>query len=254
MKIVFLGVGEACDARLPNTSLLMETRAGGRRRSVMLDCGFTVPSQYWLQTEDPDDLDALWISHFHGDHFFGAPALLLRFWEMKRTRPLAVIGQPGIEALIHHSMELAYPGFLPKLAYQLEFSEAVPGETLHVADLAWDVSESGHGQRNLGLRVSDGSRAVFYSGDGRPTDATLELAGGCDLVVHESFRLGEPTPGHGTVAESIEFARRAGVPRLALVHFQRDERRTKWEAILELLKKADDLEAFVPEPGEVLEL
>lgn len=176
MKITFLGVGEACDALLPNTSLWVETGTEGRRCSVMLDCGFTVPPRYWLQTEDPDDLDALWISHFHGDHFFGAPALLLRFWEMRRTKPLVVIGQPGIEQLIWSSMDLAYPNFLPKLTYPLEFHTAIPGDTMHAAGLHWNFAESSHGQRNLSVRVNDGSEAIFYSGDGLPSEDTLELA------------------------------------------------------------------------------
>ncbi|ABK17343.1 MBL fold metallo-hydrolase [Syntrophobacter fumaroxidans] len=254
MKITFLGVGEACDAILPNTSLWIETGTGGRRCSVMLDCGFTVPPRYWLQTENPDDLDALWVSHFHGDHFFGTPALLLRFWETRRTKPLVVIGQPGIEQLIRSSMDLAYPNFLPKLTYPLEFHTAIPGETMHAAGLDWNFAESGHGQRNLSVRVDDGSEAIFYSGDGLPSVDTLELARGCALVVHEAFRLDQPTPGHGTVSECIGFARQAGVRRLALVHFQRDERKTKWPAILNLVQKAQDLEAIVPEPGAVMEL
>ena len=80
----------------------------------MLDCGFTVPSLYWQQTSDQDDLDALWISHFHGDHFFGVPALLLRLWEMKRSKPLAIVSQTGVERIVTQAMELAYPGFFAK--------------------------------------------------------------------------------------------------------------------------------------------
>ncbi len=95
MRVTFLGVGEACDERLPNTSLWVQSGVGDQRQSVMMDCGFTVPSLYWQQQSDPNDLDALWISHFHGDHFFGVPALLLRFWEMKRSKALAIVSQSG---------------------------------------------------------------------------------------------------------------------------------------------------------------
>ena len=133
MRVTFLGVGEACDETTPNTSVWVETEADKRRSSVMLDCGFTVPPNYWKRTSDPEDLDALWISHFHGDHFFGVPALLLRFWEQKRTKPLAVIGQSGIEKTITQAMEFAYPRFLPKLTYPLQFHEIEPGQKLHVA-------------------------------------------------------------------------------------------------------------------------
>ena len=98
----------------------------------MLDCGFTVPSLYWQQTSDPDDLDSLWISHFHGDHFFGVPALLLRFWEMKRIKPLAIVSQTGIAGIVTQAMELAYPGFFEKLTYLVVFHEIEPGRRVRV--------------------------------------------------------------------------------------------------------------------------
>lgn len=252
MKVTFLGVGEACDERLPNTSIWLVSGDGPSRRSILLDCGFTAPPQYWRECPDPDDLDAVWISHFHGDHFFGIPALLLRFWELKRTKPLAVVGQAGIEEKVHQAMELAYPNFLPKLAYPLEFHVAVPGNTLSVVGLSWKACASGHGQPNLSVRVGDGTRSIFYSGDGMPTDETLELASGSDLVIHEAFRLDEPTPGHGTVTQCIEFARKAHVSSLALVHMQRDERRDRYYEIINVIKHSLDPEVYLPEPGDEL--
>jgi ribonuclease Z len=252
MKVTFLGVGEACDERLPNTSIWLVSGEGASRRSILLDCGFTAPPQYWKECSDPNDLDAVWISHFHGDHFFGIPALLLRFWEQKRTRPLTIVGQAGIEAKVREAMELAYPNFMPKLEYPLGFHVATPGDELTVAGLSWMTRASGHGQSNLSLRISDGEGAVFYSGDGMATDETLKLACGCDLVIHEAFRLDQPTPGHGTVTQSIEFTREAGVAKLALVHLQRDERRDRYREIVDVIRHSLDPEVYLPEPGDTL--
>lgn len=254
MKVVFLGVGEACDERIPNTSLWVQTEGDGRRRSVLLDCGFTVPSLYWQQTVDQEDLDALWISHFHGDHFFGVPAMLLRFWEMKRKKPLAILGQTGVEDVIRKTMELAYPAFFDKLTYRTEFQEIEPGERVRAVGLEWSAAQSIHGQRNLSVRIEDGRHAVFYSGDGLFSPETLSLARNCHLVVHEAFRLEPRTPGHGTVRQCIDFAREAAASILALVHLQRDERRERYREILGLLKETGDLHVILPGPGEELEL
>jgi ribonuclease Z len=166
MRVVFLGVGEACDERLPNTSLWIQTQVDKQRKSVLLDCGFTVPSLYWQKTSNPEDLDALWISHFHGDHFFGVPALLLRFWEMKRTKPLVIVGQSGVESILRQAMELAYPGFIKKLAYPIEFNEMEPGQRVRAVGLEWRTAQSNHGQKNLAVRIEDGQHSVFYGGDG----------------------------------------------------------------------------------------
>jgi len=254
MKVVFLGVGEACDERLPNTSIWVQTEVHGSRKSVLLDCGFTAPSLYWQQGVDQNDLDALWISHFHGDHFFGVPALLLRMWEMKRERPLEIVSQAGIEKLVHQAMDLAYPNFIRKLLYPIEFITAPPEGEAVAAGLNWHFAENGHGQKDLAVRIGDGQRSVFYSGDGLPTLSTLALARGCDLVVHEAFRVDQPTPGHGTIRECIDFARDAGVSTLALVHMQRDERRNRYGEIMSLLDQVSDLHVLLPEPGDVLDL
>lgn len=254
MKVVFLGVGEACDERLANTSVWMVTIGDNQKRSILLDCGFTVPSLYWQRVSDPEDLDALWVSHFHGDHFFGVPALLLRMYEMQRRKPLLILGQPSIEQLIHQAMDLAYPGFVGKLTYPLEFFEAEPGDLLHAVGLDWQFAENSHTQRDLAVRIGDGRHSIFYSGDGLPNPRTLSLAHGCDLIVHEAFRLEQSKPGHGTVLECIEFARKAGVSNLALVHIQRDERRERLLDIVRLLDQIGDIHVFLPEPGDELEL
>lgn len=254
MKATFLGVGEACDERLPNTAIWIESGLGASRRSVLLDCGFTAPPEYWRRCSNPEDLDAVWISHFHGDHFFGLPALLLRFWEQKRTKPLIIVGQPGTEEKVRRAMELAYPGFLPKLAYSLVFQSAAAGESIQTAGLSWKAAATGHGQSNLAVRIGNGRHSIFYSGDGMATEETQRLAAGCELMIHEAFRLTDATPGHGTVVQCIEMARSARVARLALVHMQRDERRERYSEVLELMGQVDDVEVHLPEPGDELGL
>lgn len=254
MKVVFLGVGEACDERKPNTSVLLRSAANGAESSILLDCGFTVPPCYWKHMRSPDELDLLWLSHFHGDHFCGVPALLLRFWEMKRRKPLRIMGQKGVEKLVHETMSLAYPGFLAKMTYSLDFAELEPGDKMEVHGIQWRSAENAHSLRDLAVRIDDGAHSVFYSGDGSPTDATLELARGCDLVAHEAFGIEPIIDGHGTIQGCIDFAREAGARQLALIHVQRDVRRKRYEEIISFMEDAEDISVFLPEPDDVLEL
>jgi ribonuclease Z len=256
MKIVFLGVGEACDEMFPNTSIWIQTKAKNNvRRSILLDCGPTVPPLYFSRTTDPEDLDALWISHFHADHFFGIPTLLLRFREMKRQKTLIIVGQSGTEPLIHNTMSLAYPGFLSKLTYPLSFEEVEPEQGKRsILGLGWQFAENGHGQRNLALRLEDQTKSVFYSGDGYPGEATVSLAMNCDLIIHEAFDVDHDTPGHSTVQKSIEFARTSGAQTLALVHVQRDVRKNQRGRILEIIREAHDIPVLLPEAGEEIEI
>ncbi len=259
ISLCFLGVGEACDETQPNTSLLVRARQADNMSTpveILLDCGFSVPHRYFDVCANPESLDVLWVSHFHGDHFFGIPLLLLRFWEMKRLKPLVVVSQPGAMGTILRAMDLAYPGFVKKLTYPLEEVVLVEGNTVQVCGTTWRAAATEHGQKNLSVRLDGPGWRLFYSGDGRPTTETQALAEGCDLAVHEAFVLdGENSvPGHGTIHGCFEWARAAGVRRLALVHIQRDVRRKQWREILETTAACRDLNVFVPTSGDTIHL
>src|SRR3989442_3295390 len=59
---------------------------------------------------DPLAIDAVVLSHLHGDHFGGVPCLLLDGQYRRRTRPLTVAGSPGVEARVRAAMEVLFPG------------------------------------------------------------------------------------------------------------------------------------------------
>ncbi len=250
MRIIFSGVGEAFDERLPNCSVLVEHNGG----SMLLDCGFTAASAFWRAAADPLALGGVYVSHFHGDHFFGLPHLLLRFWEQGRTAPLTLAGQPGLQDKVMTAMEMAYPGVADRFGYTLHWLKMRPGKEFHACGLTLTPAQSEHPQENWSVCVSHGSKTLFYSGDGRPTEDTLGLAQNADLIVHESFSLEPDVPGHGTVPGSIKFARRAGAKRLALVHLRRDVRWNRQDEVRAFMDQADGLDVFLPQPGCCLAL
>ena len=258
MHVTFIGVGEAFDETLPNCSALVTAPASQGTKSILLDCGFNAPFSYWRILKnnpalpDPMDLDAVWISHFHGDHFMGLPALMLRFHEEGRTAPLLVVGQEGVEEQVLAAMDMAYPGTRLKFPYALRFQEMEAGAPLTLLGLTWQAAPSEHPRRNFSLRLDGGARSLLYSGDGRPTPETQALARGVDLVIHESFAMELDTPGHGTVPGSMDFARAAGARRLALVHLRRDVRAGRMDEIRGLMNQAADLEVLLPLPGDTV--
>lgn len=255
-KVTFLGVGEACDEYHPNTSVLIEaTNVNGDTKTVLLDCGFSVPFQFWKYVNDPEKLDILWISHFHGDHFLGAPLLLLRFWEMNRKRPLVIVCQKGGIPIIEKSIELAYPGFMSRFAFDLIFREVTEGEVLEIASFTWRFAATEHGQRNLSVAIECSDGKIFYSGDGRPTASTEEIAKESSLIIHEAFHIESSVPGHGTIQKVVEMAERVGAHSVACVHIQRDVRRRHEKRIIEFLKeKSSSFHAFLPSSGDVVEI
>jgi len=233
VEIFFIGVGEACDSTHGNTSALVTTDNGTK---ILLDCGFSVPHHYFRTFADDSGPDYIWISHFHGDHFFGLPLLFLRLWQMKRTRPLPIVSQQGLADKVKNALELAYPGFEKKLSFALEFHTVSPGDTFSIGGLNWSTAKSEHSQYNLGLLLDDGSKRLYYSGDGRPTAPVKELIRGCNCIIHEAFKLVDEFPYHGSITSCLELADTAGVENMALVHLDRDFRANEIDLINKILQ------------------
>ena len=252
MKIHFLGVGEACDGNQPNTSILLKTDIRETAGHILLDCGFSVPHQYLSLNPLAEELETLWISHFHGDHFLGTPLLLLWFWEMNRIKPLNIIGPPGVKTKIEQAIELAYQNLLSRLGYTLNFHEILPEEELQLSESTWKSAYNEHSQPCLSLRLELHGKSIFYSGDGRPTPMTQSLAKGCNIIIHEAYGFEDSTPGHGSISTCLDFARNSGVKRLALVHMQRDTRIQCKDAIANLQGKSKDVEIMLPERGSTI--
>src|SRR5437868_5157009 len=90
--------------------ILLESATG----RVQEDCGATAPLFLARAGLDPDDLDAVAISHLHGDHFAGLPFLLygaaIRGRVSPRARPLLIAGPPDTESRLDAALALfAYP-------------------------------------------------------------------------------------------------------------------------------------------------
>ena len=234
MDVYFIGVGEACDSAHGNTSVRIKTDHGVQ---VLLDCGFSVPHHYFRVSDDPDELDLVWISHFHGDHYFGMPLLLLGFWEMGRTRPLTVAGQIGVAEKVLTALDMAYSGFAAKLSYEINFLEIEPGPARRFSGLTLQTVQTFHSQRNLGLLLVDDAKKMYYSGDGRPSEDVARLVRGCDLVIHGAFQLRDEVHSHGSIAGCLRLAESADIKRFALVHLDRRCRKDEEQSILEVLER-----------------
>lgn len=254
VEVIFLGVGEAFDEKLANTSVLVKVEEGGSSVTLLMDCGFTVPSQFWREGLHVDALDAVWISHFHGDHFLGVPALLVRFLEEGRRKNITFLGQEGIESHIHKSLDLAYPNFWKKLHFPVKFLEVEPGRDVKFFDLNLKTAETSHPQRDLALRIDWHDQSIYYSGDGSPTSEGIALAEGCELIIQEAFELEHNIFGHGNITGAIDLAKRCKSPNLALVHIKRELRESLTSNINKFKKMAGDVNLLIPEPGHRITL
>src|SRR2546421_12008912 len=76
-------------------------------RSLLLDAGAPLLPHMHRLGIDPGAIEAVFLTHFHGDHVLGLPPFLLHraFFP---TRPPVVVGPPGVEERVETLGRLAW--------------------------------------------------------------------------------------------------------------------------------------------------
>jgi ribonuclease BN (tRNA processing enzyme) len=197
MRLTVVGSGDAFGSGgRSNTCFWLETEKG----TLVVDFGASaLPALKGLKL-DPNAIDAIVLSHLHGDHFGGLPFLLLDAQFLsRRKRPLLIAGPPGTTARLHAAMEVFFPkstGSKWKFDWQVqEIAIGIETELLgHSLITAEVIHQSG--APSTALRISDGRQIFAYSGDTEWTDALLPIARGADLFVCECYNYAGRLTGH----------------------------------------------------------
>jgi ribonuclease BN (tRNA processing enzyme) len=160
------------------------------RSHVLLDCGASALIALKRLGVDLGSIDAVVVSHLHGDHFGGIPFLILDQQFSRRERSLILAGPTGLRRRVPEALETLFPGSSSvQRRFELRFLELTDRRDTHVGPAEVTPVEVVHpsGAPALGLRVSCGAKLVAYSGDTEWTAGVLELANGADLFVCEGY-------------------------------------------------------------------
>ncbi len=245
VDVLCIGVGEAFQPRYGSASYLVESQT-----KLLIDCGFGAPPYIFERLRDPDELDLIYLTHFHADHFFGLPPVLHRWSQEGRSKPLHIIGQPGAEERVKKTLELGYPGMLGKLAYELRFTETT--DSFQHQELTLTFAPTQHPMLNYAVKVSGPDFVVGFSGDGALTDASEALFSDCELLFLEAFRFDTQVMGHTSATEAVAYSKKVPTLRtLALVHIHREDRDGRLREY-QSLGDAVDFTLIIPEPGDVV--
>jgi ribonuclease BN (tRNA processing enzyme) len=199
MRLTIVGSGDAFGSggRF-NTCFWVETA----KATLMLDCGASSPVALKGRGLEFGRVDAVILSHLHGDHFGGLVFLLLDEQLLqKRTRPLLIAGPPTTRARLEAALEVFFPrAASSKWRFPLEIVEIEPGRPADVLGHAVLTTEVIHqsGAPSTALRVFDGAKLIAYSGDTEWTEALLPVADGADLFIIECYGYARYVPGHLT--------------------------------------------------------
>ncbi|MBS0446190.1 MAG: MBL fold metallo-hydrolase [Proteobacteria bacterium] len=166
MRLCSLGSGSTGNATV------VEARSGTTTSRVLIDCGFSLrelEARLARAGLAPDDLDAVFVTHEHGDHVGCAVAFARReglpLWMSRGT--WRAIGEPGIEADVLHI--------------------ARDGQAIEIGDLRLSPYTVAHdAQEPLQLRLTDGATHIGVLTDaGSMTPHLLAHLRGCALLLLE---------------------------------------------------------------------
>jgi ribonuclease Z len=222
MSLFFAGTSGSVPTAQRGLPAVLVRRGGDR---LLFDCGEGTQRQL-VRSVGLADIDDVFITHLHADHWLGLPGMLKSFELRDRERPLAVYGPRGMVEFMS-GMRRIYG----RLSYEMTVAELEPGETVprdgylvgavdvrhRGASLGYAIVEEprpGRFDAELAERLGvtpgpdfgrlqrgetvDGvapeqvvgeerpARKVVISGDTSPTETVAAAAYQADVLVHEA--------------------------------------------------------------------
>jgi ribonuclease BN (tRNA processing enzyme) len=244
MKLHILGCGDAFGSGGRNQSGYLVEASD---RLFLLDCGPTTLLAMKRAGFDPVQLDAIILSHLHGDHFGGIPFFFIEYlYQKPKDNPLTIAGPPGTEERVRELFGIMYgrgqsAGEIPPT----RFDVLLPEQTQSVNGIeifAFRVPHQTH-DISLGLRVGYEKKQILFSGDSAWTDLFIDHARGVDLFLCECTFYSQQPGMHVNYLALQANLPRLDCKKLVLTHMGE-----------QMLERRNELAAILAEDGMVIEI
>lgn len=180
LDVVFLGTGGSVPSARRSTAAVL-VRAGGER--LLFDCGEGTQRQMQRST-GLVQVDELYVTHFHADHYLGVPGLLKTYDLHDRHAPLRILGPRGLKELFASLQRI-----VGRIRYPIELVELGDGEAVRHDTYEVRTFPVEHRVRALGYAVVEDERPGRFD----PDEAQrLGVTPGPDF---KRLQAGEPVEG-----------------------------------------------------------
>ncbi len=185
MKLHILGCGDAFGSGGRHQSGYLVEASD---RLFLLECGPTTLLAFKRAGFDPRRLNAVMLSHLHGDHFAGLPFFFVEYlYRQPKNDPLIIAGPPGTEEKVRELFQIMYGGGnkkdLPPVCFQI-LNPDQPTQVAGVNVLPFRVLHQTEAI-SLGLKIAYDGKQMLFSGDSLWSEAFIEQARGVDLFLCE---------------------------------------------------------------------
>ena len=196
----------------------------------LIDCGEGAQIQMRKFGIKFQRIEHIFISHLHGDHYFGLIGLLNSFGLLNRQQDLQVYGPAGLQEIIALQLQAASTR-LPFLLHFHTIQKA--GQLAETEDMVVSCFPTDHRiecygflfqEKNLPRKFNDKRskpRTYAYCADTRYDERIIEVIKEVDLLYHEATYLEDQVERatlryHSTSTQAAQIARKANVGKLLL--------------------------------------
>jgi len=220
----------------------------GDRANFLIDCGASSLIALKLNDIVLNDIQTIFITHFHADHFGGIPFFILDAqFHSKRAEPLTIAGPQGLEEWYERVMDTAFSGASKtKQRFSLELVELKPRQTVNINGISvhpYRVNHGPSGGPSYAYRFEAEGRSIAYTGDTEWTDELIEAGSGVDLFIAEAYFFNKKVKHHLDLKSLIEHLPLIHPKRLVLTHMSP-----------EMLNRSDSIDYESAEDGKIIRL
>jgi ribonuclease BN (tRNA processing enzyme) len=197
MKVQVLGCGDAFGSGGRFNTCF---HVSASTTNFLIDCGASALIAMRRFGVEPNEIETVFLSHLHGDHFGGLPFLILDAQHVsRRTTPLTIAGPPGLRERLPALMDAMFPG---SSAVELRF-------TLTILELDQETATSVNGITvtpfpvrhpsggpSYALRLECENKTICYTGDTEWVESLLEAGRDADLLIAEAYSPERNVPYH----------------------------------------------------------
>ncbi len=168
MRITWNGTGAAWSYHFGNSSAIIESE--GKR--LLIDCGHTVPGRLAEMGLSLQEMDAVFISHLHGDHMYGLEEWGFRSYLVWKQRPHLLLADTLSLGLWRNVLSGTMAPACDRhclLSDYYDVTRLQPGQTYTVEPFTIEIRPVIHVPKTpaYGIKVSDGKTTVAFTCDSR---------------------------------------------------------------------------------------
>lgn len=214
IKLTVLGSG-TCVPSLKRNAPGYLLEAGGLQ--ALVDCGSGTLLQLEKAGRSYREIDAVFITHRHPDHFADLIPLiqaLIATPDFKRKKDLFIIAPDGFREYYNMTVRSLLSGAKLDFIRMVEVHSKLDVGPFHVL-----TAKTVHSEDSIAYRFEHNGKAVVFTGDADYDQGIIELSKGADLLITDcSFPDDMKVKGHLCSMECGLIAEKAGVRKLILSH------------------------------------